>query len=121
MAFERLAAWTSPAQRPCVQDDRALRIFDRKGFFSVHGADTAVAAKLYGGSGVVKQLGRAPNQLASVTLNRSLYEQLLRTVLVESANRSVELYEGHGATWQVARCVTLFCTFSGTNHTGLDT
>ena len=76
-----------------VQDDKALRVFDRKAYFSVHGVDTAVVAKLYGGSGVVKQLGKAPNQLASVALNRSLFEQLLRTVLVESANRVVELYE----------------------------
>jgi DNA mismatch repair protein MSH2 len=85
------------------QDESIIRMFDRKGYYTVHGADAAVAAKLYGGSGVVKQLGRAPNQLASVALNRSLLEQLLRSVLVENANRSVELYEGHGATWQVAR------------------
>lgn len=86
-----------------LQDESLIRIFDRKGYYTVHGADAAVAAKLYGGAGVVKRLGKVPSQLASVALNRSLLEQLLRRVLVENANRSVELYEGHGATWQVAR------------------
>jgi hypothetical protein len=86
-----------------LQDERILRIFDRKGFFSVHGSDTATVAKLYGGSGAVKQLGVAPNKLTSVAMNRSLFEQLLRSVLVEKGDRVVELYEGHGATWRLSR------------------
>lgn len=90
-------------RKVCLQDARKLRIFDRKTFYTVHGQDTAVVAKLYGGNGAVKQLGKAPNQLASIALNRSLFEQLLRSVLVESANRVVELYEGHGAVWRLAR------------------
>lgn len=87
----------------CLQDPRKLRVFDRKTSYTVHGPDTALVAKLYGGNGAIKQLGKAPNQLASIAINKSLYEQLLRSVLVESANRVVELYEGHGTNWRVAR------------------
>lgn len=91
-----------------LQDDRILRVFDRKGFFSVHGADAnTIAQAFYKGTGVLKQLGKAPASLPSVTLNRSLFDQLLRTVLVEQADRIVEVYEGHGATWRLERCAAL--------------
>ena len=83
-----------------VQDEKILRIFDRKGYFSIHGADAEMVAQTcYKGTGVLKQLGRQGNTLSSVTVNRSLYEQVLRAALVEQADRTVELYEGHGATW----------------------
>ena len=38
-----------------------------------------------------------------VTLNKSLYERLLRDLLVERAEHTVELYEGSGASWNLAR------------------
>jgi len=80
-------------------------VFDRKSYFSVHGPDAlAVAQNCYCGTGVVKQLGKGAATLASVTLNRSLFEQLLRVALVQQANRVVELYEGHGNSWTLAKC-----------------
>ena len=42
--------------------------------------------------------------MAGVTLNRSLYERVLRDLLVERAEHTVELYEGSGASWTLARC-----------------
>lgn len=45
---------------------------------------------------------------AGVTLNRSLYERVLRDLLVERAEHTVELYEGSGASWMLARCCCLF-------------
>lgn len=53
---------------------------------------------------MVKTLGKGDRQLESVALNRNLYEQLLRDVLIDNANRVVELYEGHGSNWQVSKC-----------------
>jgi hypothetical protein len=94
---------SSPMIDCTLQVDNVLRIFDRKDKFSVHGPDTTVVAKLYGGDGAVEQWGKAPQQLASIGLNRSMFEQLLRHVLIENANRMVELYEGHGVSWRVAR------------------
>lgn len=42
---------------------------------------------------------------AGVTLNRSLYETVLRELLLERAEHTVELYEGSGAAWRRVRCV----------------
>eukprot|EP00891_Asterochloris_glomerata_P003123 jgi/Astpho2/3123/fgenesh1_pm.00051_%23_46_t len=68
-----------------------VRFFDRKGFYSVHGdAAIFIARTFYKTEGVLKNLGG----LQSVTLNRSLYETVLRSLLLESAEHSVELYEG---------------------------
>lgn len=39
-----------------------------------------------------------------MALNRSLYERVLRDLLVERAEHTVELYEGTGASWTVAKC-----------------
>ncbi len=44
--------------------------------------------------------------MAGVTLNRSLYERVLRDLLVECAEHTVELYEGSGASWTLARCLS---------------
>ena len=42
---------------------------------------------------------------AGVTLNRSLYETVLRELLLERAEHIIELYEGSGAAWRRVRCV----------------
>eukprot|EP00892_Ulva_mutabilis_P008441 jgi/Ulvmu1/596/UM001_0604.1 len=87
------------------EDDRILRIFDRKGSYTVHGKDTQyIARTFYKGTAVIKQMGKGQNQLETIVLNRSLYEQLLRDALVDKANRVVELYEGHSASWQISKC-----------------
>jgi hypothetical protein len=52
---------------------------------------------------VVKYLGGNNGGLASVTLNRNLCITVLRELLVEGADHSVELWEGTGASWKVAR------------------
>ena len=43
---------------------------------------------------------------AGVTLNRSLYETVLRELLLERAEHTVELYEGSGAAWRKVRYVS---------------
>jgi hypothetical protein len=43
--------------------------------------------------------------LASVSLNRHLLENMLRTLLVEEANHVVEMWEGSGSSWKVTKCV----------------
>ena len=97
----------SNAKATFVQDDKTLRIFNRKNYYSVHGPETAVVAKLFGANGDIKQQGKVPNQLPYITLYRSRFEQLLRHVLVEQANKVVELYEGHGTSWRIEKCARL--------------
>lgn len=41
--------------------------------------------------------------LASVTLNRSLFEGVLRSLLLEGGQHSVELWEGAGANWSLSK------------------
>lgn len=88
-----------------MQDDRILRIFDRKGSFTVHGKEDTqyIARTFHKGTAVIKHMGKGQNQLETIVLNRSLYEQLLRDALVAKANRVVELYEGHGSSWQLCK------------------
>lgn len=95
-----------------VQDQQILRVFDRKndGFF-VHDRDAYyVARTFYKSTTMVSQLkvkvdAGKDDTLESIHLNRSMFEALLQDVLITKGNRVVELYEGHGASWQVSRCV----------------
>lgn len=47
--------------------------------------------------------GGSAGGLASVTLNRSLFEGVLRSLLLEGGQHSVELWEGAGANWSLAK------------------
>lgn len=40
---------------------------------------------------------------AGVTLNRNLFETVLRHLLVESAEYSVQMFEGSGSQWRKTR------------------
>ncbi|KAL0034692.1 hypothetical protein WJX77_003027 [Trebouxia sp. C0004] len=86
------------------KDKAIVRFFDRKGFYSVHGEDALfVARQFYKTTAVVKYLGKQDSGLPGVTLNRSLYETVLRELLLERAEHTVELYEGSGAAWRKVR------------------
>ena len=45
-------------------------------------------------------LGKGDNPLPSVTLNRSLFETVLRDLLVDNADHTIEIYEGSGSSWR---------------------
>ena len=80
--------------RSLPEDPKILRVFNRKDFFSVHGDDaTFVARTFYKTTTVVKYLGHGETALAGVTLNKSLFETVLRDLLLEGTERTVELYE----------------------------
>lgn len=108
--MQECACCLATANRCVVQDAQILRVFDRKndGFF-VHDRDAYyVARTFYKSTTMVSQMkvkvGGKDEVLDSIHLNRSMFEALLQDVLVTKSNRVVELYEGHGATWQIARC-----------------
>lgn len=76
-------------------------------FYSVHGEDALfIARQYYRTTAVVKHLGAggAEKGLASVTLNRNLFESVLRDLLLEGADHTVELWDGSGSSWKVVRC-----------------
>jgi DNA mismatch repair protein MSH2 len=82
-----------------------LRIFNRKEFYSVHGDDaTFVARAFYKTTTVVRYLGHGESALPGVTLNRSLFETVLRDLLLDGTERVVELYEETPRQgWKLAR------------------
>lgn len=60
---------------------------------------TLIAREFYKTTAVVK----TPGGLATTTLNPSLFETVLREMLVGRADHTVEIYEGSGQAWQLAR------------------
>ncbi|KAI8470492.1 MAG: DNA mismatch repair protein [Monoraphidium minutum] len=98
------------------QDPQLIRFFDRKGFYSCHGDNALLVARtFYRTTAVVKYLGAGgggggggtpsagAQGLPSVTLSRGLYETVLRDLLLEGGQHSVELWDGYGAHWKVAK------------------
>lgn len=64
-------------------------------------AAAAAATPKPAGNGSSSSSGRAG--LASVTLNQSLFESVIRALLLEGGQHSVQLWEGAGANWSLAR------------------
>lgn len=119
-----------PPTHPCAC--MCLPNLQQQGFYSVHGdAAVTIARDFYRTLAVIKYLGGPPPSgtpgsvgakagssstpgsstpagnskagLASVTLNRSLFEGVLRALLLEGGQHSVELWEGAGANWSLAK------------------
>ena len=44
--------------------------------------------------------------MASVAMNRNMFETVLKELLLEGTEHCVEVYEGTGATWRVVECGT---------------
>ncbi|KAL6763329.1 DNA mismatch repair protein [Haematococcus lacustris] len=91
-----------------IKPAQLIRFFDRKGFYSVHGEDALfVARQFYKTTAVVKHLGGSGDAgLSSVTLNRNLFEQVLRELLLEGTDYAVELWEGSGTSWKLSRAAS---------------
>ena len=90
----------------------------------MHGdAALTLARQFYKTTAVVRTAGSGPDALHSVTLSRALFEAALRDLLLDQrggdAAAGVELYEGHGASWKLARCVLLRALFAWLGSTPL--
>jgi DNA mismatch repair protein MSH2 len=96
--------------RTLPQDKRVVRVYDRNGYFTAHGDDALlVARKMYKTTAVVKRWFAGSNEprLPTVNMNKSMYENVLRAVLLEPGDSSdksiVNLFEGSGASWTLAK------------------
>ncbi len=68
-----------------------------------------VARTYYKTTAVIKHLGGAASGVPSVTLNLNLFQTVLRDLLLERADRTVEMWECAGSSWKLARLVHCSC------------
>eukprot|EP00899_Mesostigma_viride_P023511 jgi/Mesvir1/4344/Mv02429-RA.1 len=87
-----------PAER------NVMRFFDRREYYTVHGDNAILVASVYYKTlTAVKTLTAGADTLSGVTVNRSMFGTLVRDLLLERADHSVEVYEGAGAAWKLVR------------------
>ncbi|XP_078180719.1 MUTS homolog 2 [Carex rostrata] len=89
------------------QDHRAVRFFDRKDYYTAHGENaTFIARTYYHTTTALRQLGNGSDALSSVTISKNMFETILRDLLLERSDRTVEVYEGSGSNWRVSKTGT---------------
>ncbi|MEW5316723.1 MAG: hypothetical protein WDW38_008074 [Sanguina aurantia] len=90
------------------QDLKAIRFFDRKSYYTVHGETAfSIARQYYRTTAVVKTwLAGTASALPYVCFNHKMWEGMLREILLNSTTHTVELFEGSGATWKLTRAAS---------------
>ncbi|KAJ3670194.1 hypothetical protein LUZ60_010518 [Juncus effusus] len=89
------------------QDGRAVRFFDRKDYYTAHGENSAFIARTYYHTATaMRQLGNGSDALSSVTVSKNMFETILRDLLLERSDHTVELYEGSGSNWRLTKTGT---------------
>ncbi|XRB17399.1 DNA mismatch repair protein MSH2 [Pseudoscourfieldia marina] len=102
--YKRLVSSSSSS----ASDSSVLRFFCRGsagGFYTVHGASALLIHARYLGasSSSIRYFGTGDQALASVSLNQSKFADVLRDVLLERGEHTVELYEGAGDKWKCTK------------------
>ncbi|CAN0916100.1 DNA mismatch repair protein MSH2 [Linum grandiflorum] len=89
------------------QDSRAIRLFDRRDYYTAHGANATLIAKTYyHTTTALRQLGNGSDCLSSVSISRNMFETIARDVLLERTDHTLELYEGTGSNWRLVKSGT---------------
>ena len=90
--------------------------FSTQTFYTAHGDNALfIARTFYKTTAVLRYFdasGRRqtalvpgqPGQLASVAMNRGLFEGALKELLLEGSEHRVEIYEGSGVSWRLTKC-----------------
>ncbi|CAM6104563.1 unnamed protein product [Calypogeia fissa] len=88
-------------------EDVVVRFFERKDCYTVHGINaTFIAQTYYKSLTALRQLGSGSNTITGVSITRSMFETILCDLLLERREHSVELYEGSGSKWSLAKIAT---------------
>lgn len=88
-------------------DGRAVRLFDRRDYYTAHGENaTFIAKTYYHTTTALRQLGSGSNGLSSVSISKNMFETIARDLLLERTDRTLELYEGSGSNWTLVRSGT---------------
>ncbi|KAK1269627.1 DNA mismatch repair protein MSH2 [Acorus gramineus] len=89
------------------KDSRAVRFFDRRDYYTAHGENaTFIARTYYHTLTALRQLGSGPDGISSVSISKNMFETIARDILLERADRTLELYEGSGSNWRLSKTGT---------------
>ncbi|KAI4331515.1 hypothetical protein MLD38_029700 [Melastoma candidum] len=90
--------------RSLPKDARAVRFFDRRDYYTAHGEmATFVAKTYYHTTTVLRQLGNGSNALPTVTVSKNMFETVVRDLLLERTDHTLEVYEGSGSNWRLVK------------------
>ncbi|KAI5069125.1 hypothetical protein GOP47_0015426 [Adiantum capillus-veneris] len=89
------------------EDEQVVRFFDRKDYYTAHGDNAVFIAKTYYRTlTALRQLGNDSDALSSVSISKSMFETILRDLLLTRTDHTVELYEGSGSNWSLIKTGT---------------
>ncbi|XP_014510551.1 DNA mismatch repair protein MSH2 [Vigna radiata var. radiata] len=89
------------------EDPRAIRLFDRRDYYTAHGDNaTFIAKTYYHTTTAMRQLGNGSNALSSISVSRNMFETIARDLLLDRTDHSLELYEGSGSNWRLVKSGT---------------
>lgn len=76
-------------------------------YYTAHGDNaTFIARTYYKTLTAMRQLGSGADSLSSVSISRSMFENIVRDFLLERTDCTIELYEGTGSKWQLVKTGT---------------
>ncbi|KAI7732484.1 hypothetical protein M8C21_024203 [Ambrosia artemisiifolia] len=85
-------------------DSKAVRFFDRRDYYTAHGENASfIANTYYHTTTVLKQIGNGLDALSSVSVSKNMFETIVRDLLLERTDHSLELYEGSGSNWRLIK------------------
>ncbi|KAJ8772226.1 hypothetical protein K2173_027403 [Erythroxylum novogranatense] len=85
-------------------DPRAIRVFDRRDYYTAHGENaTFIAQTYYHTTTALRMLGSGSDGLSSVSISKNMFETIARDVLLERTDHTLEFYEGSGSNWRLVK------------------
>ncbi|KAM0897627.1 hypothetical protein ACQ4PT_022444 [Festuca glaucescens] len=89
------------------KDPRAIRLFDRRDYYTAHGENATFIEKAYYHTmTALRQLGSNSDGISSVSVSRAMFETIARNLLLERTDHTLELYEGSGSSWRLTKSGT---------------
>lgn len=76
-------------------------------YYTSHGENaTFIAKTYYRTTTALRQLGNGAYSLSSVSVSKNMFEMIVRDLLLERTDHSLELYEGSGSNWRLVKSGT---------------
>lgn len=73
-------------------------------YFTAHGENASFIAKTYyHTTTALRQIGNGSDAVSSVSVSKNMFETIVRDLLLERTDHSLELYEGSGSNWRLTK------------------